>query len=300
MGFEITFAIPFYRGKAYLRETLASVFAQSDGAWRVVVHDEGGEDSGIDDVLAAFDPGRIRHVRNPTRLGIVGNWNACLQSAETPFVTLLHADDRLLPNYVALMREAFAFHPHAVAAFCDTRIIDGRGAPAFSFPDAVKRRLYTPPLRTRFGLVQGEAGVADLLKGCYIFCPTLCYQKAVLGPRRFSADWSMVQDLEMETRLLLENETLVRAGDVAYEYRRHAANATVGFTENAARFHEEIALYDRLGKQVQERGWARAEARARGKWVIKLNLAFCLLKDALAVNGRAFQEKAVLLRSLLP
>ena len=279
MTSEITFAIPFYKGKAFLREAMASVFAQSSTHWRILVCDEGAEPGGIDDVLAEFDSSRIRHVRNPQRLGIVGNWNACLDNAETDLVTLLHADDKLAPDYLSLIQKGFSQHPDAAAVFCDASIIGPQSQPVFSFPDWVKMRFYTPRLAGRIARVSGGPAVSDLLTGCYIFCPTLCYSKARIRERRFDGKWFQVQDLAFMTQLLAEGETLVRVAEIGYQYRRHADNLTASMTANLRRFEEEVALYDAVGGLARDKGWSQAVQTARQKNVIKLNLSFCILRE---------------------
>jgi hypothetical protein len=57
---------------------------------------------------------RISYVRNPTNLGIAGNWNRCLELAETALFTLHHADDRLNARYAEIIRELADHEPRAV------------------------------------------------------------------------------------------------------------------------------------------------------------------------------------------
>ena len=53
-----------------------------------------------------FGDERISYHKNETNLGMVPNWNRQFELAETDLLTLLHQDDCLLPNYVALMETA--------------------------------------------------------------------------------------------------------------------------------------------------------------------------------------------------
>ena len=54
--------------------------------------------------LGLSDDPRVECLANPSNLGMVANWNACLDAARTPLVTLLHADDALEPAYARTMR----------------------------------------------------------------------------------------------------------------------------------------------------------------------------------------------------
>jgi glycosyltransferase involved in cell wall biosynthesis len=136
----IGFAIPFFKGHAFLKEAIESVRAQTSPAWRLWVSDEGVE-SGTQNLVESFQDSRISYHRNPRPLGMVGNWNRCLDLATTEQTTLLHSDDRLLPNYTEIMNRGFAQFPNATALFCQTQIIDGKSMPVFSFPDFYKKKL---------------------------------------------------------------------------------------------------------------------------------------------------------------
>lgn len=276
----ITFAIPFYKGLTLLREAIESVRAQSVPDWRLIVCDEGVEPG----AAAFLDDPRMVHSVNPTPLGMAGNWNRCLELACTELVTLLHADDRLLPGYAELMLEAARRHPGAAAFHCDARIIDGRGLPAFSFPDWVKTVIRPAGLE-----LTGEEGVAALLRGNFIMCPTLCY---VRPTREFSARWKMVQDLEYTLGLLLDGQTIVGLCEEGYEYRRHAGNATVDYTRSRLRFEEEFRLYDDVAALCAARGWRRAARTGRAKVMLRLHLIYAALGDLLGLRPGAALAKA--------
>src|SRR5262249_13913005 len=100
---KITLAIPFYSGLAFLRRALDSVVRQTLADWQVVVSDDASPDAEARELVASYRDGRMRYCRNPVNLGMAGNWNRCLDLAETDLVTLLHADDELLDNYCSLI-----------------------------------------------------------------------------------------------------------------------------------------------------------------------------------------------------
>src|SRR5262245_21930060 len=128
---RITIAIPFYKGLDYLARAIASVFAQTVADWSLVVVDNGGE-AATPSFMERFNDARVRYVRNPTNLGMAGNFNRCLDLAETELVTLLHHDDELEPSYAARMLKAAADYPTAAAFFCQATIIDERSQRIFS------------------------------------------------------------------------------------------------------------------------------------------------------------------------
>lgn len=274
----LTIAIPFYAGQPYLRLAINSVCRQDRSDWQLLICDDAGPEPGTEDLVRSYGDPRLSYHRNERNLGMSGNWNRCLDLAGTDLVTLLHADDLLLPNYTRLMTTAAEADADAAAFFCGARIIDADGNACFSLADAVKSRLHSIPARGRLRL-EGRAGVEALLPGNFIMCPTVCYRKIALGSRRFRPDLRQVQDLELFTRLLLDGKRLVGLPQVAYAYRRHPANATARQTRELVRFEEESALFDYLACRAEERGWWRAARLARDKRIIKLHLAFQMLRD---------------------
>jgi hypothetical protein len=270
---------------------------QEDEHWRLLVCDGRGSEPDLEAFLAAFGDRRIRYVAWDGVAGMAANWNRCLDSADTDLVTLLHADDELLKGYGGLMRKAAIGQPQAAAFFCLARIIDAKGDECFSFPDYVKRWLI--PRGGGQVVLQGETSLRALLWGNFIMCPTLCYRKSRLGGRRFALRWRQVPDLEFTARLLLEGETLVGLPQTAYAYRRHQGNTTAQQTDSLLRFREEVALLEQLRLRLTEIGWKRAVFPAGAKPIIKLHLAYCVLRDLAGLRLSQAWRKLVFLQQVL-
>ena len=268
MSARLTFAIPFLRSIAYLRAALASVAAQRNPAWRCLVLDEGAE-SGVRELVDELGDGRIEYLRNEQRLGIVGNWNRGLDAARTELVTLLHADDELLPEYLDVMLALADAHPRAVALACDAEIVDETGRAAFSLADAVKRRLVP---RGEPWVLAGESGLTAIARGDFVMCPTVAWRLPVLGTRRFEEGWKQVQDLELLARLLLDGDEIAGTRRRVYRYRRHAESATAVQTADLSRFEEEIAVLDRIAERARRQGFPHAARVAERKTMVRLHL----------------------------
>jgi glycosyltransferase involved in cell wall biosynthesis len=288
-------AIPFYRGLGYLREAIESVRGQTRGDWRLLVCDDRGEPdpAAARSLVASFGDPRIAYAANDANLGMVGSWNRCLDLADTELVTLLHADDRLLPRYAETVLAVAESFPEAAAVFCAAEIIGPSGERRFSLAD-VSKALFAPrgagPL-----VLRGEPALRALAAGNFIMCPTLCFRRSVLGARRFDPRWRQVQDLALTARLLLEGATLVGSREAAYAYRRHPESATERQSETLLRFEEELELLAELAGAARERGWERAARVAARAWTPKLHLAYRALGDA--ARGRP-RDAAAKLRFL--
>jgi len=283
----LTFAIPFYRNVEFLRRAIDSVRAQTTDDWSVIVCDDAGPEPESAEVVRRYGDERITYARNPENLGIGGNWNRCLELAKTEFVTLLHADDELLPGYAAAVTRAHREAPGAVAVYPRARVIDADGRDVFSAPDVAKRVIEP---RSERVVLEGESGLQRLMRGQTVFCPSLCYRRGSLGPAPFSTRWGMVLDLAFLSRALLDGQRLVGVREIAYSYRRHAESQSAQLTQNLQRFREELTLFDEIASDAEARGWLRAARTARAKRIVRLHLGYRAVVDI--VHGRASVARA--------
>jgi glycosyltransferase involved in cell wall biosynthesis len=293
----LALTIPYYRGKDFLVRAIDSVLRQRNPSWTLLVSDDGPEEEGIGELVASYRDARIGYRRNGATLGPAGNWNACLDQAPGDLVTIFHADDELLDNYCDVMLQAARDHPDATAYFCDAVIIDGGGRRTFSVPDVVKH--FLRPAAPGALVLWGPDAIADLLRGDFIMCPTVCYRRDRLRGRRFDGRWRFVLDLDFFTRLLADGEKLVGIPAQAYAYRRHAGSATAQQTATLERFAEEAELYDQLADLGARRGWAGVVQMGRRKRIIRLNLLYCAVRDVLGLRWGDARRKLAFWRRQL-
>jgi glycosyltransferase involved in cell wall biosynthesis len=292
---KITVAIPFYSGVDRLAVALRSLMAQESNDWDGFVVDDAGPSPEARDVVADIGGGRIRYVRNERNLGLAGNWNRCLELAEQDLVTIFHADDELRPEYVVGVLDAHAAFPDAVAVYTGAQVIGSAGTPVFSFPDEVKR--FTRP-RAHGGYIRvaGERGLASLLRGQHIFCPSLSYKRSRLPIPAFSARWRQVTDLDLLARILLEGGLLVGVPTPSYRYRRHESSQTALLTASLDRFHEEFSVYDEIAQEARVRGWDRAARTARRAAIVRLHLLYRALEGVIGRDRAMYRSCMGLLR----
>jgi glycosyltransferase involved in cell wall biosynthesis len=288
---RISFAIPYYDNPGYLAEAVASVQAQTVPDWELVVVDDAGPEPAEDVVRRLGDP-RIRYVRNDTRLGLPGNWNASLRQLRAPLATLLHGDDRLLPSYAEEVLAAAAARPDAAAVFTGTTIIDETGAPTRTFVDAAKSALAR---RRDLAELSGDAGLAVLLGANLISCPTLAMRREVLGAEPFDPRWRFVADWDFTVRRLLEGRTLVGVDRPLLEYRRHGAQTTAQLSRHTQRFEEELAFLRLMASEADDRGYFRAARAARRRVATRTHLAVDAAADVVRGRLRTAGAKAGML-----
>lgn len=275
MTAPITLAIPFYSGLEYLRAALDSLVAQSSPSWRAIVVDDAGPEPEARELVASFGDDRIEFVRNPRNLGLADNWNHCLASSTTDLVTLFHADDELEPDYVETVVHAHRAHPTAVAVYTRASVIGASGRKRLSPPDLAK--IFTGLQLRHETVLEGEDGLASLLRGQWLFCPTLCFKRSLVGPNPFDPQWRQVLDLDLLSHLLLGGQHLVGVPRTCYRYRRHETSQTAELTQALTRFHEEFAVYGEVSSKAEAAGWDRAATVARRGRIVRAHLMYRVL-----------------------
>jgi len=272
---RITYAVPYYSGLGYLRMALQSLICQENPHWlAIVLDDRGGEDA--EETVRSFNDNRISYVRNETNLGLSGNWNKALSLVTTELVTIFHSDDELESNYTDLLLGLIARHPEAVAGHCRARVIGPTGKALWSLPDEVKKVIR--PKGIDDIVTQGEEGLLSLVKGAWIFCPTLCYRKNLLPLGGFSSTWKFVLDVDLTSRVLFDGGVIVGTPTVGYRYRRHLTNQTALLTESNIRFQEEIDHLNQISLRSSEIGWRRVQRSANRKVIVRLHMLYQALR----------------------
>lgn len=280
----LTICIPFYENETLLKKTIVSVLLQTVSSWRLNISLDSNLSDDFISYLHLLNDKRIQVFNNKNEnKGICGNWNNCIDSVESDYVTILHSDDELSPNYIEVMLNLVNKKPHGAFYFCGAQVIDINSQPMFSFADKVKR--FIQP-RSELITLSGDKGLSSLFKGCFIFCPSICYKTSVIKKYKFRQQWQMVLDLDLYARLLMDGHSSYGTNKEAYRYRRHDNNQTVKLTKDFKRFDEEVLLYDDISYKAKQLRWSSTERTARKKVIIKLHLIFLLTKSIFLLNRK--------------
>ena len=136
MKSPISICIPTYNGEKYLAECLDSVGAQTYTDFEALVVDDCSSDTTVEIAsdYASRDK-RFSVLCNEKNLGLVGNWNRCVELAEGEWIKFVFQDDLIAPTCLERMLQAGASGYPLV--FCRR---------AFSFEEGTadeKKRFYT-------------------------------------------------------------------------------------------------------------------------------------------------------------
>lgn len=109
---KVSILIPTYKPTAsFLKEAIGSLLAQTEQDFEVIICDEPTEVDTESIVKHYLQDKRFSFYRNPKRLGIGGNWNACLAKAKSPYIQYLFQDDLWEPRYLASALDVMEHNP---------------------------------------------------------------------------------------------------------------------------------------------------------------------------------------------
>ncbi len=128
---RISVVVPSYNYARYMRQRLASIFAQGHPVLEVIVLDDASTDASVAEArAAAADWNRqVRVVAQAENSGSVfRQWQRAAREARGDWIWIAEADDAADPRLLERLVQALDTAPRAVMAFCDSRAVDGEGA----------------------------------------------------------------------------------------------------------------------------------------------------------------------------
>ncbi|NBV85576.1 MAG: glycosyltransferase [Verrucomicrobia bacterium] len=207
----VSVCIPSFNGGEFLEECLVSVATQQGVTLEIVLLDDDSTDGTFElaeSVLQRY-PTIERTVRkNPVRLGMAANWNACVNLARGEFVKLMGQDDVLLPD--CLQKQVLAMRSHSnVSVASAARLMINKGSrPFFRMPSPFPSGVIAGPVAARQCLLSGTNLIGDPVA-------VLFRKSAFDSAGCFNPKIKYCTDMEMWLRLLslgdlyFEQSTLV-------------------------------------------------------------------------------------------
>ncbi|WP_405529617.1 glycosyltransferase [Streptomyces avidinii] len=279
--FEIL--LPYYGDVALMQDAVRSVLAQDGADWRLTVVDDGRE-PGVPEWFEQLADPRVRYLRNERNLGVTGNFNRCVELAEYEYLVLMGCDDLMHPNYLQVVRAAADREPAAAMIQPGVQVIGTDGLPFDTLGDRTKRKLYAPKGPGR-ALLGGEELATSLLRGNWLYFPSICWRTAAVKRFGFRTDLGVIQDLALVVDLLVAGETLATTPEVCFSYRRHAESESSAKAYTGHRFEEAKRFFVETADRLDRHGWPRAAKVSRLHLSSRLH-ALTLLPGAARKAGR--------------
>ncbi len=215
---KISILIPTYNYARYLPEALDSILGQDWSDFEIIISDDASSDNTAEVVApyAARDA-RIQFQRQTKNLGMVANWNWCLQQARGDYIHYLFADDFFIDSS-ALSRLAAQLdqHPGVGLAVAARRLAD----------DSSRLGMVAENLE-REGIHDGKATIRRclLVSKNLIGEPSVVMFRRALAKRGFDVGFKQLVDLEMWFHLC-DQAALAFVAQPLCAFRQHTEQQT--------------------------------------------------------------------------
>ena len=246
--------IPTYNPKAeHLSAALVSLLQQSFKDWSCLIHDDCS--SGAEEIVRSFlSDSRIRFERSAVRLGIGGNWNACVAKTSSPYVAFLFQDDLWYPEYLKKAIEILDANPSVGFVSMEHEYKVEGGPVSAPLYDSVKAFRHE---NVSAGLLSGR----DFLKqwiGWGIH-PNVIGEPSFVVIRRsamekagkFLEDMPQFLDSEYWLRLLLISDWFNETSASCGAFRVHAAAASAQNQQSGTGLLDRLRCFERLVAKTQ-------------------------------------------------
>lgn len=114
---RVTVVIPTYNRSEYLKQSIASVLAQTYTEFDLLISDNASTDN-TQDVVDSFRDPRIHYFRHQENCGLSGNYRFVLTHPKTEFIAYLSDDDLYTPEMLATAIGILDQYPDAAYFAC--------------------------------------------------------------------------------------------------------------------------------------------------------------------------------------
>ena len=215
-GPKVSICIPVYNGEETIRETVLSAVSQSYKNIEIVVIDNCSTDRTMK-ILKEMNYPNLIVYQNHENIGMVGNWNECLEHAGGKYINLLCADDVLEKECIEKKVQLMEMDNTIVMSFSASEVINENGEVllrrnlfntdgAVNGKDLALRSYYS---RNLYGEPTNVMFRKSALRGAMYFDKNMCY----------ATDWDMwlrlsvmgkvgyIHDVLMHYRISKKNTT---------------------------------------------------------------------------------------------
>ena len=249
--FSVTVCIPSYNNVRFIAGAIESALCQTLADFELLIIDDCSTDGTLEAASSyAGRDGRIRLLANERNVGMVLNWNRCLEEARGDYVKFLFSDDLLCsPHALERMANVLDENPAVALVSSGRQIIDDESRVVevlSSFPD-----------RT---LSRGKEIINDCLAGMLrehnpIGEPSAVMFRRHLAERGFDPRYRQLVDLEMWFHLLEQGE-YAHIAEPLCAFRRHEGQQTRANLETLRHIDDLGLLFaDYLDKEYVRLGY---------------------------------------------
>lgn len=235
-----TFAVCAYKESPYLENCIKSLVNQSINTNILIATSTPCEH--IRSIAVKYDiPLYIRDGKSD----IKDDWNFAYNQAKTDWVTIAHQDDQYHLDYVKFFLKTISKYKNPIVFLTDYIPIKNNRIGTRDINSKI-RKLLRKPLKNRIFAKSKFWKKKILAFGNCICCPTVTYNKAILGDSYFTSELKF--NIDWDTFLKIANED----GSMAYVerpltfYRVHDGATSKEFIENHLREKDDRAMFEKF------------------------------------------------------
>lgn len=281
---------PYYGDVDLMKSAVLSVLTQTYTDFRLIVIDDGYPDDSIPGWFESLGDERVSYERNETNLGANGNYRKAVGKVTNDLVVMMGADDIMLPNYLQWLVDAAEAHPDADIFQPGVVVINENGAQVHGLTEKIKD-VYRPGGSGQ-RILTGEELAASLLRGNWLYFPSLGWRASAMKDIGFRTGLDVVQDLALALDVAMRDGSLLFDDVVAFMYRRHSASDSSVRALTGTRFDEERRFFLMMAEEMEALGWKKAPAVARNHLSSRLHAGTLLPKAALKGNWEGVRNLA--------
>ena len=269
MKFDI--ALPFYGDVGFLKEAVASVIAQTDPNWHLLVVDDGYPDETLPAWFAGLNDSRISYLRNVENLGANGNFQKCLNLVTSEFCVVMGADDILEPDFIEVVTNTILKYPEVSIIHPGVKVVDEKNNEISTRSDFIKFKIRNS-LESNQTLT-GEYLATSLMKGNWMYFPAITWRTRIIQDIGFRSGFNVCQDLGLAIDVIMQGGKMVLIDDEIFRYRRHVASDSSVKAINGERFIDERNFFKIMATDLKSLGWNKAVLAARLHLTSRLHAA---------------------------
>lgn len=207
---KVSICIPTYNRRDYLKEALASVFAQTYKDYEIVIVDDGSTD-GTEEMIKNAGYNVRYHCTN--HIGQSAARNKLIELSDGQYITFLDSDDLLFPDTVERLMD----------------IIDSYGPNVFSYGSYTGIDENGNDLRRKQRILPSGNIVTELFEFIYVHsCGTMCAKRIYEEAGGFDVSLRRCAMYKLLLQLSLKYEFIPVKGPT-YKKRRHRSNPDRSF-----------------------------------------------------------------------
>ncbi len=214
---KISVCIPTFNRAHFLPEAIASVQAQGESDWELIVCDDGSRDETYHVMEKIEDP-RIRYIRHPQNIGKSNNMRSGYEAATGKYFVKFDDDDRLMPDFLEKTSRVLDENPSAGLVGTDHWVMDEMGKIQYEWSQTNSEK---------WGRSQLKSGMLpDLLNQVFVIQSlqigaTLWRSDALRDLDYMRQDWQNCEDNDLLVRFALSGRSAYYLNERLMAYRFH-------------------------------------------------------------------------------